>query len=132
VARTAAGTFDVTVEDETYDDAEGATLQRSVGRKEFRGDLVGTSRVDMVKAVSGVPGSAGYVGIERITGTLDGRTGSFVVQHHGLLDRGAAELSIQVVPDTGTGELSGITGTMTITVVDGDHRFTIDYTVPAA
>ncbi|WP_416904571.1 DUF3224 domain-containing protein [Micromonospora echinospora] len=93
------------------------------------GDLQASSVAHLLKAESARPGSGGYVGLERVVGTLHGRPGSFVLQHCGVMDRGAGSLTIQVVPDTGTGELAGLTGTMEILLVDGERGFTFDYTV---
>jgi uncharacterized protein DUF3224 len=102
------------------------------GDKQFHGDLEGTSKVQMLTAMTDVKGSAGYVAIERVTGTLHGHTGSFVLQHSGSSNRGATQLSITVVPDSGTGQLVGITGKMTITITDGKHSYDFEYTLPKA
>jgi hypothetical protein len=79
-----------------------------------------------------VPGSAAYVAIERIAGTLDGRRGSFLAQHSGTMDRGTPTLALNVVPDSGTGELAGLRGRMAIDIVDGAHFYTFDYTLADA
>lgn len=106
----------------------------SVGRmaldKQFSGDLEARSLGQMLAAQTEVKGSAGYVAIERVTGTLGGRRGSFVLQHSGTLNRGAPSLSVTVVPDSGTEELVGLTGSMTIEVADGQHSYRFDYTLP--
>jgi hypothetical protein len=86
----------------------------------------------MLTAATSVQGSAAYVAIERITGTLHGRTGTFVLQHSGTLTRGAPHQNITVVPDSGTGQLAGISGTMTINIADGKHSYDFEYTLPAA
>jgi hypothetical protein len=86
----------------------------------------------MLTAGTDVKGSAGYVAIERITGTLQGRTGSFVLQHTGTMNRGVSQLSVTVVPDSATGQLAGLTGKMTINISDGKHSFVLDYTLPEA
>jgi hypothetical protein len=125
----ATGGFEITSEDQPYDEGEGARLSRSNATKTFHGDLAGSSTVQLIKAVAGVPGSAGYVGIERVEGTLNGRSGSFVLQHSGMMERGEASLSVLVVPDTGTGQLEGIRGGMEISVEDGAHRFSFDYSI---
>ena len=105
--------------------------QISMGRmsidKQFRGDLEGASKGEMLTAMTGVKGSAGYVAIERIAGTLLGRTGAFVLQHSGTANRGAQQLVCSVVPDSGSGELSGITGTMKIMMADGKHSYEFEY-----
>ncbi len=124
----ASGTFDVTVTPEgTPDKAEGAALGRMSLDKQFQGDLAGTGKGEMLTAMTDTKGSAGYVAIERVTGTLQGRSGSFVLQHNGTMARGAQQLTITVVPDSGTGQLRGISGTMTISIVDGKHLYEFDY-----
>ena len=115
-----------------YDTAGGVSLARVSIRKQFRGDLEGSSTVEMLSAMTGVPGSAGYVAIERVTGTLGGRAGGFVLQHAGTMTRGKAELSVSVVPDSGYGDLKGIAGRMKIDIVDGQHLYTFDYTLDVA
>ena len=122
------GTFEIRLDREPpYDVAGGVSLGRAAFEKQFQGDLVGSSTGQMLSALTEVKGSAGYVALERIMGTLHGRTGSFVVQHQGRMTRGAQELTIQVVPDSGTGELKGISGRMTIEIVEGRHFYTIEY-----
>ena len=129
----ASGTFEVTMNPQPpYDTTAGASLGRVSIAKQFHGDLEGSSTVEMLSAMSGVKGSAGYVAIERVTGRLQGRSGSFVLQHSGTMTRGKGELTVTVVPDTGTAELEGIAGRMTIEIVDGRHLYTLDYTLPAA
>lgn len=98
--------------------------------KKFQGDLVGTGKGQMLTAMTPQKGSAGYVAIERVTGTLNGRKGSFVFQHSGSMNRGAPSLSISVVPDSGTDELAGITGTFTINIVEGKHFYEFSYMLP--
>ena len=128
----AGGTFEVTTTPQPpYDTAEGATLGRVSISKQFRGDLEASSTVEMLSAITAVKGSAGYVAIERVAGTLHGRTGSFVLQHTGTMTRGLAELTVSVVPDSGTGELKSISGKMTIDIVDGKHLYNFDYALDA-
>ncbi len=125
----ASGTFEVSMSPQPpYDTAEGATLGRVTIQKQFRGDLEASSTVEMLSAVTAVKGSAGYVAIERVTGTLHGRTGSFVLQHSGTMTRGMPELTVSVVPDSGSGELAGLAGRMSIDVVDRAHRYSFEYT----
>lgn len=127
----AEGRFDITRSAEPpYDTNEGATLGRSRFDKRFEGSLNATSVVHMIAAMSNVKGSAGYVAIERVVGTLDGRAGSFVLQHSGVMDRGVASLSVTVVPDTATGALTGLRGQMSIDTSGGDHRYVFDYELP--
>ncbi len=85
----------------------------------------------MLSAVTGVKGSAGYVAIERVTATLHGRAGTFVLQHTGTMTRGEPQLSVTVVPDSGTGQLTGLAGRLTINVAGSDHSYEFDYTLPA-
>jgi len=133
MAADATGTFEVKLTPQPPEDkAEGSTLGRMSGDKQFHGDLEGTSKVQMLTAMTDVKGSAGYVAIERVTGTLHGHTGSFVLQHSGSSNRGTTQLSITVVPDSGTGQLVGITGKMTITITDGKHSYDFEYTLPKA
>ncbi len=129
----ANGTFDVTMNPQPpYDTAEGVSLGRMSINKEFQGDLEASSTVEMLSAMTGVKGSAGYVALERVTGTLHGRAGSFVLQHTGTMTRGKAELDVSVVPDSGAAELKGIAGQMTIEIVEGKHLYTFAYTLDAA
>jgi hypothetical protein len=128
----AAGTFDVTLTPQPPDDRAGSeNLGRLLIDKQFHGDLEGTSVGQMLAAGSEVEGSAGYVAIERVSGTLHGRRGSFVLQHNGIMDRGAGQLTIVVVPDSGAGELGGLAGRMTIDVADGAHAYDFEYTLDA-
>ena len=129
----AAGTFEVKLSPlPVYESAEGAMLARMSLDKEFKGDLTATSKGEMLSAGTSVKGSAGYVAIERVIGTLAGRRGSFVLQHNGVMNRGAPHLVITVVPDSGTGELAGLSGTMAIIIADGKHSYELDYSLPAA
>ena len=124
----ATGTFDVTVTPQgVADKADGSALGRMSLEKQLQGDLTGTSKGEMLTAMTDTKGSAGYVAIERVTGTLQGRSGAFVLQHSGVMTRGAQQLTIAVVPDSGTGQLAGISGTMTIRIVDGKHFYDFDY-----
>ena len=127
----ATGTFDVAVEPlGTPDKAEGATLGRMSLSKQLQGDLTGTSKGEMLTAMTDTKGSAGYVAIERVIGTLQGRSGTFVLQHIGTMTQGAQQMTIKVVPDSGTGQLIGLSGTMTISIVDGKHFYEFDYVLP--
>jgi len=131
--RRATGSFEVTmIPQPPYDTTDGISLGRVTINKRFHGDLEATSVVEMLGAMTSVKGSAGYVAIERIAGTLQGRSGSFVVQHSGTMTRGEAQLTVSVVPDTGTGDLKGIAGKMTIDIADGKHTFILDYMLGGA
>ena len=100
--------------------------------KTLHGDLEGTSVGEMLAASTNVEGSAAYVAIERVTGTMAGRTGSFVLQHSGTMTRGAPHLVVTVVPDSGTGDLVGLTGSVGIIIADGKHSYDFEYTLPSA
>ncbi len=101
--------------------------------KRFHGDLDATSKGEMLGWMStAVPGSGGYVAQERVDGTLQGRRGTFVLQHNSTLARGVQHQSISVVPDSGTGELIGLSGTMTISIVEKKHFYDFDFTLEHA
>ena len=128
----AAGSFEVKLAPQKPDNevAQAANLGRMSIDKQFHGDLEATSKGEMLSAMSEVKGSAGYVAIERVTGTLHGRTGTFVLQHSGTMTRGEPQLSVTVVPDSGTGELAGLTGKLNIRITDGKHFYEFDYSIP--
>ena len=126
----ATGTFEVKLAPLADDHAGSAGLGRMSIDKQFHGDLEASSQGQMMSAMTAVKGSAGYVAMERVTGTLAGRTGSFVLQHSGTMDRGAPTLSVSVVPDSGTDELAGLTGTLAIIVADGKHSYDFEYSIP--
>lgn len=126
----ATGTFEVKLNPQpAYNTIEGALLGRLSIDKEFKGDLAATSKGEMLTAGTSVKNSAGYVAIERVTGSLSGRSGSFALQHNGTMDRGAPQLTIHVVPDSGTGPLAGLAGTMRIEISSGKHSYIFDYTL---
>lgn len=125
----ASGSFDVTITPQAQDAAEGADIARLTIDKQFHGDIEAHSQGQMLAAGTAIEGSAGYVAIEQAIGTLHGRNGSFVLQHNGTMARGAGQLTIAVVPDSGTGELVGLTGEMSITIVDGKHLYEFNYTL---
>jgi hypothetical protein len=127
----ASGTFEVKLAAQAADGyADGKELGRMTIDKTFHGDLSATSRGQMLSAMGSVKGSAGYVAIERVSGTLAGRTGSFVLQHTGTMTRGESSLAIAVVPDSATGELVGLSGTMTIEIAGGEHKYRFAYALP--
>lgn len=123
----ASGTFEVELKGlELHDPADG-TLGRRAIDKRFSGDLVATSVGEMLSAGTAVAGSAGYVAIERVSGILAGRSGSFTLQHSGTMNRGVPQLHVSVVPDSGTGELAGLSGTLATRIADGRHDYDFDY-----
>ena len=134
MANHASGTFEVKVKPLPTDEkVEGLTVGRMCLDKQFRGELEGTSKGEMSTAETSVQGSGGYVAIERVTGTLKGRSGTFVLLHQGTMKRGGDfKLSIVVVPDSGTGQLAGLTGTMAIVIKDSKHSYEFDFTLPEA
>ena len=128
--RRASGTFEVKLNPQPADDyADGTALARMTIDKELRGDLEGTSKGQMLSAGTPIRNSAGYVAIERVTGTLQGRAGTFILQHSGTMNRGAPSLVVSIVPDSGTDALEGISGTMIIDLSGGKHAYTLDYTL---
>jgi len=128
----ATGPFDVKL---TPLDPAFKTEDNSLGRmsidKQFHGALEASSKGEMLTAATSVKGSAGYVAIERVTGKLDGLTGSFTLQHTATMNRGTPTLSITVVPDSATGQLAGLAGTMTIIITNGKHSYDFAYTLPS-
>ena len=128
----ATGTFDVKLTQQSSDEDSGTTLGRYALEKQFRGDLDATSKGEMLSAGTQTKGSAGYVAQERVTGTLGGRQGSFVLQHTGVMTRGAPGLTITIVPDSGTGDLAGLAGTMNIIIEAGKHSYEFDYEITSA
>jgi len=129
----AKGSFDVKMTPQKPDnkEAESANFGRMSLDKQFHGDLEGTSKGEMLGAMAEVKGSAGYVAMERVTGKLGGRSGTFVFQHSGTMTRGALQLSVTVVPDSATGDLVGLTGSMTIKIEEGGkHFYELEYTLP--
>jgi hypothetical protein len=108
---------------------QGSKIGRMSIDKSISGDLAATSTGQMLSAMTDVKGSAGYVAIERVDGVLDGRRGSFVLQHSGTMNRGAPSLSVTVVPDSGTGELAGLVGEFRITVANGRHSYEFSYSL---
>ncbi len=124
------GEFEVTHSAQpACDMGDGIEARHSRFDKRFRGDLDATSVAHMLAIGTDVPGSAAYVAIERLAATLQGRTGTFFLQHRGTMTRGAPSLSLTVVPDSGTGELEGLTGAMAIDIADGKHFYTFDYSL---
>lgn len=130
MTKRARGTFEVTLSPEASDEGAGAALGRMAIDKDYEGDLEAKAKGEMLTAVSEVEGSAGYVAMERVMGSLHGRSGSFVLQHSGTMANDEQRVDITVVPDSGTDELTGITGTLTIRIKDGVHKYELDYELP--
>lgn len=124
----ASGTFEVKLEPQAPEE-HSSVPGRMLITKQFHGDLVAASKGQMLMAGTEVKGSAGYVAMEIVTGLLGGRSGSFILQHSGLMNRGLPQLNVTVVPDSGTGDFLGLTGSMTIDIVDGKHLYTFDYSI---
>jgi hypothetical protein len=126
--RKITGTFDVSLTPQTAPDAVPGRFSID---KQFHGGLQGTSLGEMLVAMT-VQGSGGYVALEKVAGTLEGRSGGFILQHNGTSVRGQKDLLITVLPDSGTGELEGLTGKMHIEIDDGKHDYEFDYNLPSA
>ena len=121
----ATGPFDVKLAPQATD----TELGRMSIDKQFHGDLEATSKGEMLAAQTAVKGSAGYVAMEKVSGTLKGRKGTFILQHSATMNRGTPQLSITVVPDSGTGELTGLTGKMNIIIENGKHSYDFEYAI---
>ena len=131
VTARAKGMFDVKLTPQPTDGNSAGVLDRMSADKQYRGDLDGVGDGQMLAARTPVKDSAAYVAVERVRGTLQGRSGSFVLLHRGVMDRGAQSLTVTVVPDSGTDQLVGLAGTMDITITDGKHFYDFGYTLPA-
>ena len=132
MATRAKGTFEVKLVPQAPDGYDaGGTLGRMTIDKVFLGDIDGASKGTMLTAMGTVKGSAGYVAVERLTGTVHGKRGSFALLHRGIMDRGAPSLNVTVVPDSGTDDLVGITGTLNIIIEKGVHSYEFDYDITA-
>jgi hypothetical protein len=127
----ARGSFAVNIIPQPPEDkTEGLTLGRMLVEKKFQGDLEAAGKGQMLTGMTEVKGSGAYVAIECVTGTLHGRSGSFILHHLGIMERGAPRLNVSVVPDSGTRDLAGIAGTMTIIIAEGKHSYELAYTLP--
>ena len=128
-----AGAFDVKMTPQTAEaTAAGETIGRMLLDKKYHGSLDATGKGQMLAMRTPVQGSAGYVAMELVVGKLDGKSGSFVLQHSGTMNRGAKQLVLNVVPDSGTGELVGLSGDMEIIIAEGKHRYKFEYSLPKA
>jgi hypothetical protein len=128
----ATGTFDVQIKPLQAYNTDDPMLARMSIDKQFHGDLEATGKGEMLSAGTNTKNSAGYVAIERVSGTLDGRSGTFVFQHNATMTRGTPSLAISVVPDSGTGDLTGLAGTCAIIIDAGKHSYEFEYTLPAS
>jgi Protein of unknown function (DUF3224) len=127
----ASGTFEVKLGPQPPEDNDpDPSLARMTIDKQFHGELEATSMGQMLSAATSQKGSAGYVAIEKVSGRLDGRCGTFVLQHSGTMNRGTPQLSVTVVPDSGTAELAGLSGSLAIDISGGKHSYHFDYTLP--
>ncbi|MGD0212368.1 MAG: DUF3224 domain-containing protein [Terriglobales bacterium] len=130
----ATGPFDPKITPLPGDDATGTAggnISRYALDKQYHGDLEGASKGEMLGGGDPAKGNAGYVAMERFTGTLRGRSGAFALQHSGTMDHGKLQLTVTVVPGSGAGELAGIAGTMSIIITNGKHSYDFEYTLPA-
>lgn len=126
---TARGEFDVKVIRQPADDAAAGPFGRLFLDKRFHGDVEGTSKGQMMAAGTAVEGSGAYVAFELVSGTVNGKSGSFILQHRGTMRKNVPILEVTVVPDSGTGELTGIAGTMRIVIEGGKHFYELSYTL---
>jgi hypothetical protein len=129
----ARGTFEVQLAPQPIDAyTDGATMGRMTIDKQFSGDMIATSKGQMLTGMGNIKGSAAYVAIERVTGTVNGKRGSFVLHHTGVMANGAQSLAIVIAPDSGTDDLTGIAGSMTLVIEGKMHSYDLAYALPAA
>jgi len=128
--RHAKGSFEVKMVPQEQDKAEGSTLGRLSLDKVFHGDLEGVGKGQMLTIMSDTPGSAVYVAVERVTGTLNGKPGSFALAHQGVMRGESRQLTVEIAPDSGSGALKGIAGRLTIDITGGQHFYDLAYTLP--
>jgi hypothetical protein len=126
----ATGTFDVKITPLSGETESEKVMGRMSIDKQFHGGIEGTSLGQMLSAMTEVKGSGVYVAIERVSGKLNGRSGTFLLHHTGIMDRNVPQLTISVVPDSGTGELEGLQGSLTIKIEGGKHFYDFAYTLP--
>jgi hypothetical protein len=129
VTMIARGTFEVKMTPQPTDDGAGGGFDRLFGDKQFHGELEGVSKGQMLAANTMVEGSGAYVALELVTGKLKGKRGSFILQHRGTMRAGVYKMDVTVVPDSGTDELAGIAGAMTIIIEGGKHSYKFEYTL---
>jgi hypothetical protein len=132
MSQLAKGTFEVKLQLQSFENADAqAKLGRMSIDKTITGDLVATTVGQMLSAGTETKGSAAYVAVERVTGALHGKKGSFALHHTGVMNRGEPSLSVLVVPDSGTGELAGLEGEFKIIIEGGKHNYEFSYRLPA-
>lgn len=126
------GSFTVTLNplESNINGTDGMTFRRMSIEKVFTGPLDATSNGEMFSIMTPTKGSAGYVAIEQVVGSLEGKQGSFVLQHYGVMELGAEKLTLEVIPDSGVGQLTGLSGQMNIYIEDGNHFYEFDYQLP--
>jgi hypothetical protein len=132
VTHHARGLFAVKVIPQAADDPAGGSFSRLFLDKEFHGDLEAKSKGQMLASATAVEGSAAYVALELVSGSLNGRHGSFVLQHTGTMAKAWATLTVTVVPDSATDQLTGLSGRMTIIIVGGQHSYDFEYELGGA
>jgi hypothetical protein len=130
VTNHASGTFEVKLNPQADENVGDPSASRMLIDKQFSGGLKATSKGQMLAVRTDIKDSAGYVAMERVTGTLNGLSGTFALQHTGTMTRGVPQLSVTVVPDSGTGQLAGLSGRMTININEGKHSYEFEYTLP--
>ena len=124
----ATGTFEVKLTPEEDKSGEGIIGRMTID-KQFHGDIEGSSKGLMLMAGTAVQGSAGYVALEKVSGSVNGRTGTFYLEHNGIMNRGEGQLNVVVIPDSGTEELTGLQGSLAIKIAEGKHFYEFDYTL---
>jgi Protein of unknown function (DUF3224) len=124
----ATGTFEVKLTPEPDASGEAVVGRMSID-KQFQGDINGTSKGLMTMAGTAVQGSAGYVALEKVSASIDGKNGTFYLQHHGIMNRGEGKLIVVVIPDSGTDGLTGLSGSMSIKIEDGKHFYDFEYAI---
>jgi hypothetical protein len=131
VSTHAEGSFDVKMVPRSPDaQSDDSGVGRMTFDKQFHGDLEATSKGQMLAVTTSEKSSAGYVALEKVTGKLKGRSGSFALEHTGIMNRGVPELNVVVVPDSGTDQLKGLTGKMEIVITNGKHFYNFEYRLP--
>lgn len=126
----ARGTFEIQFVRGPEEKIEGVSVDKRSADKQYSGGIEGSGKGEMLAALTNIKTSAGYVAIERVMGTIEGRKGTFLLQHAAIMTATMRDMSVTVVPDSGTGQLAGISGKMLIQIIDGKHLYEFDYTLP--